>query len=153
MLMHILYPVCTVCCKHRLKWREVKGGHREHFNKVNGKYFCERQLIRLLRRCGLSAKEEMITLSEIFSILPVMCHHMPPTNCRVSLRAMTTSARHCPETWNPYINDKQLHLISNCNFSALIFDTLFGLLCISWWRFLLPHLFFCCVHTPSACSV
>lgn len=55
---------------------------------------CQTQLIRLLRSFGPSAMVEMITLSEVFSILLVMCHHMPPTNCRVSLSGMTTSARH-----------------------------------------------------------
>lgn len=56
--------------------------------------FRQTQLIRLLRSFGPSATVEMITLSEVFSILLVTCHHMLPTNCRVSLRGMTTSARH-----------------------------------------------------------
>lgn len=52
------------------------------------------QFIRLPATFGPSVTVEMITLSEVFSILPVMCHHMPPTNCRVCLRGMTASARH-----------------------------------------------------------
>lgn len=42
---------------------------------------------------SVRAAVEMITLSEVFSILLAMCHHMPPTNCRASAGAMTMSAR------------------------------------------------------------
>lgn len=56
--------------------------------------FCQTQLIRLPGSFGLSATVEMITLSEVFSILTIMCHRMPPTNCTDSLRGMTASACH-----------------------------------------------------------
>lgn len=73
-------------------------------NEVNGKCFVEHSLSDSLRSFGPWAMVEMLTLSEVFSILLVMCHHMPPTNCRVSVRGMTTSARHWSNS-----NMKPLH--------------------------------------------
>lgn len=76
---------------------------------------CQTQLIKLLSSFGPSATVEMITLSEVFSILLVMCHHMPPTNCRVSLSGMTTSARHWLAS-----NMKPLHQPASSHWSNLV---------------------------------
>lgn len=73
--------------------------------------FCQ-TLIRLLRTFGQPATVEMITLSMVFSILLVMWHHMPPTNCRVSLRAMTTSAHHwLASNMKPLLSTRPITLV------------------------------------------
>lgn len=90
--------------------------------------FCRTHLIRLLRSFG--ATVEMITLSEVFSILLVMCHHMPPTNCRVSVRGMTTSA--CQRLLR---NMKPLYQAASSQRLNLVFSAL-GTPSLIWVTFL-----------------
>lgn len=54
-------------------WRQ-RGPLRLYTTEVNGKCLVE----HILSHSSVGSVE-MITLSEVFSIPPAMCHHMPPT--------------------------------------------------------------------------